>query len=115
MFDRALPKQRAVSAIQTHEGALIFLFQWLGQKNPVTPDYGGGVASLGEFDFPGNVLGGAPLQGKIAFRGFSGARGAAPHGPVGGGQERGGKPQEKNVENFHAQRITSGTMGASVG
>jgi len=60
-----------------------------GDVDVVAEDDGAGVA-LGEVDFPLDVLGGRPFQGCLFVGGGDAvAVGAAPHRPVGGGEEGG--------------------------
>ena len=87
VLDATLPQDTAIAPVKAHQAASILFLKWLRQENAVAPHDGGGVAALRQFNFPGYVLLGAPLEGQVPFRDYSGSLCAAPHGPVFGMQD----------------------------
>src|SRR5262245_59559044 len=84
VFDVFLPDQFAVGARQTEQAAFPPASGRLGNEDPVTPDDGGRVSLLRQWDLPPDVVLVAPLEGKVLLLAETLTRGAAPGRPVGG-------------------------------
>src|SRR5207253_7238000 len=80
--DFALPEDLAVAPVEAEQQALLLSFQTGGEKDAVAPHDRRGVPLAGDGDFPGDVLGLAPLDGKVRLGGGPIPAWTAPPGPL---------------------------------
>src|SRR5437879_4909404 len=67
VLDLLVPELLAVLAIQAEQAALLPLLGCLSEEDAVAPDDRRRVARARQRDLPAHVLGGGPVQGKVAF------------------------------------------------
>src|SRR4051812_21299942 len=66
--DGFLPEDVAGLAVEAEEHAVLGVGEGGDGEDLVLPNNGRGVAEAGEFGFPKDVAGGAPVEGKVGFQ-----------------------------------------------